>query len=137
MSVDPDLAGRAFAPTAPYAVSREKIAEFTGAIQAEPIDGGQTAPLTFAMVVAFRAMTELINDPEVGIDLHNVVHGEQRFEQTRPIRAGDELVATLTVDSVRAAAGMDMIATRTEVTSTSGEHVTTAFALLLHRGADA
>jgi hypothetical protein len=30
-----------------------------------------------------------------------------------------------------------MVATRTEVTSTSGEHVATAFALLLHRGGDA
>jgi hypothetical protein len=137
MPLDPDLAGRTFEPTAPYGVSREKIAEFTEAIRAEPIDDGRTAPLTFPIVVAFRAMTALMMDPEIGIDLHNVVHGDQRFEQTRPIRAGDELVATLTVDSVRAAAGMDMVATRTDVTSTSGEHVATAFALLLHRGGDA
>jgi hypothetical protein len=137
MPLDPDLAGRTFEPTAPYGVSREKIAEFTEAIRAEPIDDGRTAPLTFPIVVAFRAMTALMMEPEIGIDLHNVVHGDQRFEQTRPIRAGDELVATLTVDSVRAAAGMDMVATRTDVTSTSGEHVATAFALLLHRGGDA
>jgi hypothetical protein len=137
MPLDPDLAGRTFEPTAPYGVSLEKIAEFTEAIRAEPIDDGRTAPLTFPIVVAFRAMTALMMEPEIGIDLHNVVHGDQRFEQTRPIRAGDELVATLTVDSVRAAAGMDMVATRTEVTSTSGEHIATAFALLLHRGGDA
>jgi acyl dehydratase len=137
MPLDPALAGRAFAPTAPYVVSREKISEFAAAIHADPIDGGHTAPLTFPMVIAFRAMRGLMVDPEVGIDLRNVVHGEQRFEQTRPIRAGDELVATLTVDSVRAAAGMDMISTRTEVTSTVGEHVATAFALLLHRRGDA
>jgi N-terminal half of MaoC dehydratase len=134
MPVDPELVGRTFPPTAPYLVSREKIAEFTSAIRAEPLEGGDTAPLTFPFVVAFRAMTALMTDPDVGIALHNVVHGEQRFQQTRPVKAGDELVATLTVDSVRAAAGMDMIGTRTEVTSSSGEHVATAFALLLHRG---
>jgi N-terminal half of MaoC dehydratase len=134
MAVDPELEGRTFPPTAPYVVSREKIAEFASAIGAEAHDGGDTAPLTFPIVVAFRAMTELMACPEVGIDLHNVVHGEQRFEQTRPVRAGDELVATLTIDSIRAGGGVDMIGTRSEITTTSGDHVSSAFALLVHRG---
>nr|MBA3265778.1 MaoC family dehydratase N-terminal domain-containing protein [Nocardioidaceae bacterium] len=58
---------------------------------------------------------------------------DQRFEQTRPITAGDELVGTLTIDSLRAAAGTDMIGTRTEITTLSGEPVSTAFATLVHR----
>ena len=41
--------------------------------------------------------------------------GDQRFEQARPIRAGDELVGMITIDTLRAAAGMDMIGTRTEI----------------------
>ncbi len=134
MPLDPALAGRTFVSPAPYTVSREKIADFCGAVGAAPIDGGETAPMTFPIVVAFAAMTQLINDPDIGIQLHNVVHGEQRFDQARPVRAGDELTATLTVDSVRNAAGMDMIATRTEVATTAGEQVSTAHALLLHRG---
>ena len=75
-------------------MSREKIAEFTAAIGADPIDGGDTAPLTFPIVVAFGAMTQLMTDPDVGIELHNIVHGDQRSSTTRPIRAGDELVGT-------------------------------------------
>jgi len=134
MPLDPSLAGRTFAPTAPYTVSREKIAEFNTAIGAEPIDDGATAPLTFPIVIAFGAMTALMTDPDVGIELHNVVHGDQRFEQQRPIRAGDELVGTITIDTLRAAAGMDMIGTRTEVATTTGEPVATAFATLVHRG---
>ena len=134
MPLDPALAGRTFPATPPYTVSREKIAEFTEAISAEPIDGGLTAPLTFPIVIAFGAMRTLMSDPDVGMELRNVVHGDQRFEQVRPIVAGDELVATLTVDSVRAAAGMDMVATRTAIATTNGEPVATAFALLLHRG---
>ncbi len=137
MALDASLSGRAFAPTPPYTASREKIAEFTEATGAEPIDGGETAPLTFPILIAFKAMTALMTDTEVGIELHNVIHGEQRFEQTRPVRAGDELTGTLTIDTLRTAAGTDMIGTRTEVTTTSGEHVATAFALLLHRGAGA
>ena len=134
MPLDPALAGRTFAPTAPYTVSRQKIAEFTAAISSEPIDGGSTAPLTFPIVVAFGAMTSFMADPAIGIELRNVVHGDQRFEQVRPIAAGDELVATLTVDSVRSAGGMDMIATRTQISTTGGDEVCTASALLLHRG---
>jgi hypothetical protein len=136
MPLDPGLAGRTFAPTAPYAVSKEKIAEFNAAIGAPPIDDGETAPLTFPIVVAFRAMTQLMTDPAVGIELHNVVHGDQRFEQARPIRAGDELVATISVDSLRNAAGMDMIGTRTQIATTQGEQVATAFATLVHRSGD-
>ena len=134
MPLDPALAGRTFAPTPPYAVSRAKIAEFNAAIAAEPIDEGDMAPLTFPIVIAFKAMTQLMTDPGVGIELHKVVHGDQRFEQARPIRAGDELVGTLTIDSLRAAAGMDIIGTRTEVTTAAGEPVATAFATLVHRG---
>lgn len=136
MPLDPSLAGRTFAPTAPYTVSREKIAEFTSAIGAEPLDQGDTAPLTFPIVIAFGAMTQLMTDPDVGIQLHNVVHGDQRFEQKRPIRAGDELTGTITIDTLRFAAGMDMIATRTEITTTGGEPVATAFATLVHRGGE-
>ena len=136
MPLDPSLAGRTFEPTAPYTVSREKIAEFTRAIGADPIDGGQIAPLTFPIVIAFGAMTQLMTDPDVGIQLHNVVHGDQRFEQKRPIKAGDELVGTITIDTLRAAAGMDMIGTRTEIATVSGEAVATAYATLVHRGGE-
>ncbi len=133
MAIDRSLAGRTFAPTPPYSVSREKIAEFTAAIGA-PATDSDVAPLTFPIVVAFGAMTSLLTDPQVGIELHNVVHGDQRFEQTRPIRAGDRLTARLSVDSLRNAAGMDMIGTRTDITTVDGEHVATAYATLVHRG---
>ncbi|MBA2560095.1 MAG: MaoC family dehydratase N-terminal domain-containing protein, partial [Propionibacteriales bacterium] len=96
-----------------------------------------TAPVTFPIVIAFDALSQLMTDPDVGIELHNVIHGEQRFEQIRPVKAGDELTGTLTIDSLRSAAGMEMIATRTEIATTGNEPVSTAFALLVHRGGEA
>lgn len=136
MPLNPELAGREFAPTPPYTVSREKIAEFTEAIGADPIGDGSTAPLTFPIVVAFRAMTQLMTDPEVGIELRHIVHGDQRFEQERPIRAGDELVGVISIDTLRHVGGMDMIGTRTEISTTGGEHVGTARATLVHRAGE-
>ncbi len=135
MAVDTSLAGRAFAPTEPYRVSREKVAEFAAATGSH--FDGTTAPATFPIVVAFAAMTSLMEDPEVGIALHRVVHGDQRFTYTRPVVVGDRLSAALTVDSLRQIGGADIIGTRSEITDEHGEHVCTAYATLVHRGEDA
>ena len=132
MPVDPSLAGRTFPPTAPYTVTEERVREFAAAIGA-PYDGGP-APATFPIVVAFGAMTALMEDPEVGIALHRVVHGEQRFSYTRPVVVGDELTAELTVDTLRQIGGAASIGTRSEITDADGKPVCTAFATLVHRG---
>jgi acyl dehydratase len=136
MAVTPDLAGRTFPQTAPYEVSAERIAEFAAATGStyDATVAGAPAPATFPIVVAFRAMTDLMADPEVGIALHRVVHGEQRFRYTRPVVAGDRLTATLTVDTLRQIGGADIIGTRSEVTDADGGHVVTAHAVLVHRG---
>jgi acyl dehydratase len=134
MAVDASLSGRTFPPTPPYVVSRERIVEFAAAT-GSTYDGG-AAPATFPIVVAFAAMTGLMEDPSVGISLHRVVHGEQRFTYTRPVVAGDELSATLTVDSLRQIGGADIIGTRSEIVDGDGRPVCTAFATLVHRGED-
>ncbi|MGZ4480216.1 MAG: FAS1-like dehydratase domain-containing protein [Nocardioidaceae bacterium] len=134
MAVDPSLVGRTFPPTEPYAVSREKILEFARAT-GSTYDGG-AAPVTFPIVVAFAAMTALLEDPSVGIALHRVVHGEQRFTYTRPVVEGDRLSAALTVDTLRQIGGADIIGTRSEITDGDGLPVCTAFATLVHRGED-
>ena len=135
MGVDASLVGRSFPPTAPYLVTEERLAEFAAATGAEYAGG--PAPATFPIVVAFRAMRDLMDDPSVGIALHRVVHGEQRFSYTRPVVAGDLLTAALTVDTLRQIGGADIIGTRSEITDEDGSHVVTAYAVLVHRGEDA
>jgi N-terminal half of MaoC dehydratase len=131
MPLDASVKGRTFPPTAPYTVSRERLVEFAASTGAT-YDGGP-APATFPIVVAFAAMTALMRDPSVGIELHRVVHGEQRFLYTRPVVAGDELSATLTVDTLRQIGGADIIGTRSEITDAGGLPVCTAYATLVHR----
>jgi N-terminal half of MaoC dehydratase len=134
MPVSPDLAGRTFPPTQPYAVSSAKIRDFATAVCATAHD---VAPLTFPFVVAFEAMQQLMLDPDVGIELQNVIHRDQRFVQERPVRAGDELTATLTVESLRQAAGTDLINTATQIHDVEGKLVCTAYATLAHRATEA
>ena len=76
------------------------------------------APPTFAVILAQECDRQLIEDPEAGIDFSRVVHGEQRFIHHRPITAGDEVLGTLSVDTVRETGGHAMVTTRTELATT-------------------
>lgn len=145
MPVDPGLAGRVLPPTPPYDVSRTAIEAFAAAIGSDDplhtdVEAARAAghpdviaPPTFPIVVAFRALEALLADPQAGIELRHVVHASQRFVHVRPVRAGDVLTATLTVESVRQAAGTDLIATRSDVATSDGEPVCIAHATVAHR----
>jgi acyl dehydratase len=148
MGVNLAIAGREYPPSPAYEVGREKIREFAAAIGApDPchLDPAAAralgypdviAPPTFAVIVAQSCEAQLIADPAAGIDFSRVVHGEERFTHHRPIAAGDRLVATLHVDSVREAAGHAMVTTRVELAAETGERVSTVLSTLVVRGAD-
>lgn len=148
MPVDASHAGRSYPPSAPYEVGVEKIREFATAIgDSNPAfhdrDAAKAlghpdviAPPTFPFVLTYRASRQVIEDPELGIDYSRVVHGEQRFVHTRPVRAGDVLQTTVTIESVRSAGGHDMVTTRSEVGTLDGEPVVTAYSTLVVRGAE-
>jgi hypothetical protein len=132
MPVDVSLAGRTFPPTEPYDVTERAVGDFAAAT-GTPYTPSGPAPATFPIVVAFSAMQELMADPEVGIELHHVVHGQQRFVHERPITAGDRLTATLTVSGLRQIAGTDIITTSSAITDDTGALVCTAEATLVHK----
>ncbi|MDQ1742127.1 MAG: hypothetical protein QOE23_466, partial [Pseudonocardiales bacterium] len=133
-------------PTRPYEVGREKIREFADAIgDQHPAYRDQAAakalgysdviaPPTFPIVLSTPAAHQVIRDPELGLDYSKVVHGEQQFSYQRPVQAGDVLQVTVRVESIRVAAGNDLITTRGEVTTLEGELVVTAFSTLVARG---
>ncbi|MGH3821999.1 MAG: FAS1-like dehydratase domain-containing protein [Pseudonocardiaceae bacterium] len=148
MALDPSFVGRCYPLAGTYHVGREKIREFAEAIGDDDAlyrdpDAARAcgysdvlAPPTFVMILAMRAQEELISDPELGLDYRRMVHGNQSFTHHRPIKAGDELAATLHVDSIRTMAGNDMLSVRCEITDRDGDPVTTARSLLVVRRAD-
>ena len=149
MPVDQSFIGRVYPPTAVYEVGREKIREFADAIgddnpayrdpAAARVFGypDVIAPPTFAIAVTMRASHQVISDPALGVDYSRVVHGEQRFVHTRPIRAGDALQVVVSVENIRSAAGNDIISTKSAVTTVDGEPVTTAYSMIVVRGPEA
>jgi len=141
--VNPELVGREFPPTAPYLVGREKVREFARAVFAESPQhfdpaaaqalgyADVVAPPTFAMVIQDLTLQQLLAEPDSGIELSRVLHAEQRFRYTRPIVAGDELTARLSVTAIRAMGGNAMVTSDAEITDAEGAHVVTATSILL------
>ncbi len=144
--MNPALQGRVFPPTQPYLVGREKIREFaravfaTGAVYSDPSAAAAlgyrdvVAPATFPVVIQERTLEQLLAEPDSGIDFSRVVHGDQRFDYTRPVVAGDELTATLTVSSVKSLGAHSMVTAESKIVDASGAHVVTAISTLVVRG---
>jgi acyl dehydratase len=146
MAINRDYVGRAYPPTDPYEVSRVKIAEFADAIgDPNPVyrdaaaaraagHADVIAPPTFAIVVSMASSGSAFADPGLGLNYAMVVHGEQRFEYSRPLLAGDVVTAQATISDIRAVGSLSMLTTRTEIRTVTGEHVCTALSTLVERG---
>ena len=147
MAINTDYIGHTFPPSEPYEVSRVKIAEFADAIgetsalcrdRAAAQAAGYPdviAPPTFAIVVTAASSAKVVRDPGLGVNYAMVVHGEQSFTHSRPLHAGDVVVAQSTIESIRSLRNLTTVETVTQITTVDGEHVCTARSVLVERGA--
>ncbi len=147
MPLNRDYIGHTFPPTEPYEVSRVKIREFADAIgDANPVYRDReaakaaghpdvVAPPTFPIV--FTMGGAALAGADLGLNYAMVVHGEQRFEYKRPVRAGDTVVCQSTITDIRAAGRNELLAIKTEVKTAEGEHVCTAYNTIVERGGSA
>ncbi|QKW08566.1 MaoC family dehydratase N-terminal domain-containing protein [Streptomyces sp. NA04227] len=145
MALDQSFVGRTYPPADSYEVGREKIREFALAVG----DGNPAytdpeaakalgyadviAPPTFSFAIAFAAARRVVDDPALGLDYDRVVHGDQKFAYTRPVRAGDRLRVTSTIEAIKSLAGNDIVDVRGEIEDESGEHVVTTWIKLVSR----
>ena len=148
MALDQSFVGRSYPPTEPYEVGREKIREFAEAVgDANPAytdaeaakalgHPDVIAPPTFVFAITFKAAGQVVADPRLGLDYSRVVHGDQKFAYVRPVRAGDLLTVTSTIETIRSMGGNDILDIRGEVHDQNGEHVVTAWTKLVARGAE-
>jgi acyl dehydratase len=146
LALNADFVGKVYGPGGPYEVSRVKIAEFANAI-------GEPSPLcrdaeaarkagypdviaspTFAIVISMASSGMAAADPDLGLDYSMVVHGEQSFAYERPLHAGDVVVATSTIESIKSVGSMSMLVTSTSIDTVDGEHVCTAKSTIVERG---
>jgi acyl dehydratase len=149
MPINRDYVGRTFAGGEPYEVSRVKIAEFADAIgDPNPLYRDRAvaqaagypdviAPPTFAIVISMAGTARAVADPGLGVNYAMVVHGEQRFEYSRPIHAGDVVTTQATITEIKDAGRNALLTAATEIRTVDGEHVCTAHNTLVERGGGA
>jgi acyl dehydratase len=146
VALNPTYVGKTFEASAPYEVSRVKIAEFATAIgEQSPLchdaeaakQAGYPdviAPPTFAIVISSAGAASAVRDPGLGLNYAMVVHGEQSFTHARPLHAGDVVVTRSTIEAIKPMGKHTSMTTRTDIETVEGEHVCTARNTLVERG---
>jgi acyl dehydratase len=134
MSVNLEAIGKRYDPLL-YAVGREKIREYAGAIgERDPLcvdlDAARAAgyadlvaPPTFAVVYQAAAVAVAYFDPELGIDFARLVHGGQEFTWGELVVAGDEITTTVTVTDISERAGNGFYTFETRSANQDGAEV--------------
>jgi acyl dehydratase len=147
VAINTEYIGRTYEPSAPYEVSRVKIAEFADAVgEPSPLCRDRAAaqaagypdviaPPTFAIVVSSAGSSKITSDPGLGVNYAMIVHGEQSFTHVRPLHAGDVVVSQSTIEGIKQVRSMTTLTTVTQIRTVDGEHVCTARATLIERGA--
>ena len=127
--ISPDVIGRTFPGTSEVTVTQSQIDAFCSVIGEK---NTAIAPPTFSIRISLEQSESILTSPEVGIIWDRLVHGEQKFEIKRAIKAGDVISCASTIESAKSAAGNEIISVRSDLTS-SGELLVSSWSTLVIR----
>ncbi len=127
--LNPDSVGSTFGGTETIAVTQSEVDAFCAVI-------GETdtsiAPPTFTIRITLSQFEEILTRPEIGLDWTRLVHGDQKFQIFSPVRPGDELRCSATIESYRVAAGNEIVSVRSDL-ERDGAIVVSAWSTLVVR----
>jgi len=128
--INPDSVGRTFDGADVITVTQSEIDAFAAVI-------GETqttvAPPTFSIRISLSQYESILTQPEIGVDWTRLVHGDQKFEIYRPIVAGDTFNCSATIETLRVAAGNEIISVRSDLHN-GKELVVSSWSTLVVRG---
>jgi len=128
--INPDSVGRTFDSADLVTVTQSEIDAFAGLIG--ETDTG-VAPPTFSIRITLSQFESILTKPEIGVDWARLVHGDQKFEIYRPVIAGDIFKCSATIETLRVAAGNEIISVRSDLHNGS-ELVVSTWSTLVVRG---
>lgn len=148
MAIKTDIRGMVWQYPDPFKVGREQIRQFANAVKAHDaacIDpaaaaaqgySGLVAPITFVSIIAVITQRHFFQHVDVGFETMQIVQVDQQFTFLRPIVEGDELIATMYIDTVNERFGADIVTTRNVLTdAATGDEVMIAYTTLMgHEG---
>jgi hypothetical protein len=135
---DASHVGRVY--TAPgVVIEGDRARAFAAAIAGEDgIAEPDAVPPTYAAVYClFPTLGRLLGDPEVGINLAGLIHGEQQFTFDEPVLPGDVVDSEARIASVEEKRGMTFLGIDLRSTRDGGRPVCSGRALLIVRGGGA
>ena len=129
MTLNASLVGKTYPPLA-FALVAERVAAFAAAV-GHP---GAGVPPTFATVPELAAgLANVLADPDLGLYLSRVLHGEQEYEWERPLVLGETGTAEATIEEIRSRGGLQFLTLRTELRDEAGQVVVVARSRLIVR----
>lgn len=128
------LIGKTYPPH-PTSVTREQVARFAEAIgdNSQAYAAGHRVPPTFGAVYAFRALRQVIGDPELGANVPGRVHGEQQFQFRRHPRPGERLTARARVEDIYERGRLEFLVVKIGISDAGGDEVMSVTSTLVVR----
>ena len=128
--INPDSVGRTFTGADLVTVTQSEIDNFAAVIGESDTS---VAPPTFSIRISLSQYENILTQPEIGVDWARLVHGDQKFEIFRPVIAGDVLRCSATIETLRVAAGNEIISVRSDLHN-GEELVVSSWSTLVVRG---
>jgi len=130
VALNQDLEGKTYPPVL-FRVEEARVRAFADAVGHR----GPGVPPTIVTVPEIEAgLSNVVSDPELGVDLARVLHGEQEYVWTRPAAVGEVMTAESTIESIRGKGGMQFLTLRTELRDETGSLVVSGRSTLIIRG---
>jgi hypothetical protein len=130
VALNASLEGKTY-PAVRVTIDEEGVRAFARAVDQR----GPGVPPTILTVPELEAgLNNVVSDPELGVDLARVLHGEQAYEWLRPVTRGEALVTQASIESIRGRGALQFLTLRTEVRDERGDRVALARSTLLIRG---
>lgn len=128
--MNPSLSGKSY-PDTTFTVDPERVEAFR-AVFDEP----SGIPATFVTAAEFAVFPSIVSDPELGLDLTKVLHGNQEYSYARPLEPGETLTVRTRIESIRTMGGNAFLTIATELVGADGEIACNARSTMIERGGD-
>lgn len=129
MALNHDLEGKTYPPVR-FRLEEARVRAFADAVGHR----GPGVPPTMVTVPEIEAgLSNVVSDPDLGVDLARVLHGEQEYVWARPTALDEVLTAESTIESIRGKGGMQFLTLRTELRDETGRLVVSGRSTLIVR----
>jgi len=136
MALNVALVGKEY-PRLHYAVTAEAILKYAAATnETNPVFGGSNpvAPPAFPIVAAGRAIRNVLEDPELEVNMPRLVQGEEEHVFNKLIKAGDELEVASVLEKVTGGQEAESFTILTDLVDQEGDVAVQIRSLMVIRG---